>query len=475
MTGAAGTGPCRIAPGEVVDGFEVGELLHEGGMGRVYRCRRGNDDGDPLVLKAPDLDRPGVAAALTAFETEVHILQRVHGRHFPRLHGHGDALRCPYLVIEHLPGNTLSEAVDTAPRPVAEIVGLAVPLCQAVHALHRRHVIHLDIKPANVRNRAEGTPVLVDYGIAHHAQMPDLVDDAFNGAVGSAEYIAPEQLTGVRTEARSDLFAVGVILYRLATGTHPWGTVERVVPAWRRYQPPDPPRAHSRDCPPWLQELILRCLEPDPELRPPTAKQLAYLLMHPSAVQLSARSARTHPADVFERLRFAAAALRMRGRVRRRAPAHLADRLHRAAHVLVAIDPDHTGATLLEELRRTLRKFARNEPHGFFTVLAVVDETPAETADAAASPPAVRAHAFLRALVQPLPIQAARLNFQVLAGSDPAHALIDYAARHDVDHVVIGARGHSALRRLLGSVSSRVVAESHCSVTVVRAPHAGDR
>jgi len=467
-----GRNPCRIGPGTVIDGFAVGELLHEGGMGRVYHCARVQPaTEEALVMKVPDLDRPGVAGALTAFETELHILSRIHGRHFPRLHGHGDPIDCPYLVLEYLPGRTLAEAVAAAPRPVAEIVGLAVPLCQAVHALHRRRVIHLDLKPDNVLNRADGTPVLVDYGIAHHTQLPDLVDDAFNGAVGSAPYIAPEQLAGRRTEARSDIFALGTILYRLATGDEPYGAGERIWRDWRRYQPPLPPRVLNRDVPPWLQELILRCLSLDPELRPPTAKQLAYLLLHPRAVQLSARSARDWPPGPGQRLRFAAAALRLRPP--NPGAAQLGERLNRAAHFLVGLDPAHTQPALLDELRRTLRNFARNEPHGFFTLLAVVDETPAEEAAAPpATPAAVRAHAFLRGVIQPLRIDATRVNFQVLPGTDPAHTLVEYATRHAVDHILVGARGHSALRRLLGSVSSRVVAEAPCSVTVVRASHA---
>lgn len=455
----------QVRAGETVDGFAVGKLLHEGGMAYLYRVTRRGTPA-PMLMKVPKIGPDAPAAALPALENELRVLQRVHGPHVPRLFGHGDLRTTPYLVMEYIEGDRFAHAETRAPLPVDEIATLGAALCKAVHVLHHQNVIHLDLNPRNVRNRADGTAVLIDFGIAHHASLPDLIDAAFGEAAGTAAFVAPEQVRELRSESRSDIFAIGVILYQFATGHYPFGRANLLSLKRRLFEPPLPPRAHRPDLPPWLQEVILRCLEIRPEQRYTTAKEAAHALTHPDSVHLSARAHRTRPADWLTRLR-----LRWRSLYEvfdESDPVRPFERLSHAPHVLVALDLPHASEPLKQALRTAVRKFARNEPHSYFTCLNVVR---------AASPSSMRPKepiaspaeriAEMRNWAQPLHLPPGRISFHVTDGS-PAEIISDYAHHHVLDHIIVGARGSSAMRRILGSVSARVVAEAPCSVTVVR-------
>ena len=154
-------------------------------------------------------------------------------------------------------------------------------------------MIHLDIKPSNVIIRPDGTAALIDFGLAHHDQLPDLMQEEFRVPYGTAPYMAPEQLLGTRRDPRSDQFALGVLLYFFSTGVRPFGEGESIGAMRRRlWRDPHPPRALRKDYPPALQEIVLRCLEIEPTWRYPTAAQLAFDLSHQAQVKLTARSER---------------------------------------------------------------------------------------------------------------------------------------------------------------------------------------
>ncbi len=138
--------------------------------------------------------------------------------------------------------------------------------------------------------RASGEAVLIDYGLSHHNQLPDLLQEEFRLPYGTAPYMAPERLLGVRDDPRSDMFSLGVLLYFFTTGERPFGETETLRGMRRRlWRDPYPPRQLAADYPPWLQEIVLRCLEIEPVWRYPTAAQLAFDLGHPDQVKLTAR------------------------------------------------------------------------------------------------------------------------------------------------------------------------------------------
>lgn len=459
-----------ITIGDVIDGFHIDSLLHDGDMSVLYRVSHPDYDL-PLVMKVPTLGPLSPPESFASFETEIRVLQKIHGASFPELIAVGDITHSPYLVMEYIEGADLQRAVEQAPVDVETLQSVAIPVCKAIHELHRRNVIHLDLKPCNVRNRPDGRTVLIDFGIAHHALIPDMLDTGHGYGAGTVAYLAPEQVFHVREESRSDIFALGVILYQLATGKLPFGRANLLSLKKRLHETPIPPRYYNPAIPPWLQEIILRCLELHPKDRYPTAKQVGYLLKHPKTVHLTELAHRTERPGLWVRLRQWRKTLGIKPISDDIANMKPHERIATAPHILVAVDLGHSSEELKQSLRNMLARVARSDPHSFFTFLAVVgkDELPKieRTGEHKYSPFALR-QVEMRNCMQSLRLAKSRANFQVVQADDPADAIVAYARDHFADQIIMCARGSSAMRRLMGSVSSKVAAEAPCTVTVVR-------
>ena len=283
----------------------------------------------------------------------------------------------------------------------------------------------------------------------------------------------------IRNDPRSDLFALGVMLYHFSTGERPFGQPDSVRGLRRRlYVDPVPPRTLRRDCPPWLQEVILKCLEVDPDRRYQTAGQLALDLQDPSQIALTRRAEKLQRSGViktFKRWFFALGAEpgAERGKV--------AERLDRSPIIMVAVDIDNASTELLQQQRETVRRIALTEPGARLACVSVMkinrigmDELVDTQGRSLHVKQLVALKHWARPISKSLNLDEGRLTFHVLEASDAASALVEFAQRNQVDHLVMGARGASTFRRLLGSVSSQVVAQSNCTVTVVRAPGLGE-
>jgi len=481
----------ELRPGQRVDGFVVEALLHEGGMASIWRVRRESDDaqdGDhagspaideadalPLVMKLPRLHGGEDPASIVGFEVEQMILPILHGPHVPRCVARGDFTRLPYLVMERIEGPTLRPRLDAAPLPIDEVIELGARVATALHDLHRQGLVHLDVKPSNVMLRPDGTAVLIDFGLSRHDKLPDLLDEAFELPMGTGPYMAPEQVRHVRNDPRSDLFALAVMLYHFTTGQRPFGQPETVRGLRRRlFEDPVPPRQLRPDCPPWLQELILQGLEVDPAARLQTGAQFALALQHPAQVPLTARADKGEVDGRWQRLKRRLRSVRDEAS---RSPARLgaASRVMKNPIVMAAIDVENTGSGLLEQLRETVRRIVLTEPGARLVCVGVL-RTGRMALDALVEAPGHSRHVrqrvalkhWARPLLLGLAMDEARLSVHVLEAADVAEALVDFAARTRVDHIVMGARGASALRQHFGSVSSEVVAKAGCTVTVVR-------
>jgi eukaryotic-like serine/threonine-protein kinase len=464
----------RIEPGTVIDGFTIGEQVHSGGMATLWSVTHPGISV-PLLMKIPRVSEGEDPAAIVSFEMEQMILPRLTGPHVPQTFGTGDFARQAYVVLERIPGQTLYRRLDALPLPYEEARVLVGKVADALCDLHKQNVVHHDIKPSSVMFRESGEAVLIDYGLSHHNQLPDLLQEEFRVPYGTAPYMAPERLSGVRDDPRSDLFSLGVLLYFFTTGERPFGEGETMRAVRRRlWRDPYPPRQLKPDYPPWLQEIVLRCLEIEPVWRYPTAAQLAFDLGHPDQVKLTGRSERLQrdPLTTVWRRRF------NRGAMLPQPKSDVAAQLASSPIVMVAIDLADDAEELLGALRVAAEQVLATLPSARLACLNVLKLnrlTVDRTLDEEGRNKHIDRMVALQHWAQPLKLDESRLTVHVLEAFDPASAILEFAEINHVDRIVIGARQNSFARSWLGSVSAKVAGEAPCTVTVVRPPRRAGR
>ncbi|WP_113338317.1 bifunctional serine/threonine-protein kinase/universal stress protein [Rhizobium cremeum] len=460
-------GKAHPASGSVIDGFTIGNLAHKGGMARLFEVTRPDIDF-PMLMKVPDIGGGTDPAMIVGFEMEQMIMPRLSGPHVPRFVANGDFAVQPYIVFERLPGASLYPLLDDLPRAAEEVAMLGNRIATALADLHRQNVVHLDIKPSNIMFRETGEAVLVDYGLARHLQLPDLMHEEFRLPYGTAPYMAPEQILGVRSDFRSDLFALGVLMYFLATGRRPFGDPQRMKGLKKRlWRDAIPPRLLNPDIPKALQEVILRCLEINPARRYPTAAQLAMDLQDLSKVTLTARA---------EKLKRDGLSLVIKRRfnpdpIELLKPANAVASLANAPIVMVAIDLSSGSEPLADALRLTVGRIIEKTPDAriaCLNVLKIARISLESDLDAEGNNKHVARLVQLKHWAEPMKAPEGTVTYHVIESVSPAQAILDYARDNMVDHIVMGARANSAMRSLLGSVSGEVAATAPCTVTVVR-------
>jgi len=463
-----------LTAGMVLDGFRLEERLHQGGMAHLWAVTRlepkaGEDF--PLIMKVPRIKGGEDPATIVGFEVEQMIVPALTGPHVPRFVARGDWTRQAYIVMERIEGDSLRPRLDAAPLAPDEVADIGARVALALHALHRQHVIHLDVKPSNIMFRADGTVVLVDYGLSRHERLPDLLEEEFELPMGTGPYMSPEQVQFVRNDPRSDLFALGVMLYHLSTGQRPFGQPDSVRGLRRRlYIDPIPPRAHNPGVPPWLQEVILRCLEVDPDSRHPSAAQLALDLRNPTGIALTERSGRMKVSGRWTELRRWFSSLGSEPHT-----ARATEQLNRSPITMVALDVTSAAPELLEQMRDATLRAVQTSPGARLACVGVMktarlamDELTDREGRSLHVKQLVALKAWARPLAQALSLDDGRLTFHVLEATDVAEALLEFAGKSGADHIIMGARSGPLPHRHLGKISTEVVEKAECSVTAVR-------
>ena len=467
--------PILPHPGMAIDGFCLGEKLHEGAFATIWEVTH-PDHPTPMVMKVPIIMDGYDGPTIVGFEVEQMIMPRLSGPHVPRVMGVGDFSVMPYIVTEKIEGGSLLSVFMRAPLPLSDLIEIAAQMVHAVAELHCQRVIHLDLKPENLMRRPVcqdlgGETVLIDFGLSRHDQLPDLLAEEFSIPMGTFPYIAPEQYLRCRDDLRSDLFALGAMIYELATGKLPFGMPEKLKGVRKRlWRDPVPPRAIRPEVPEWLQEIILRALEVDPKHRYQTAAQMAFDLAHPLQVKLTPRAMKTRQDSLLTVLH----RWRVVRKIRRfAAPDSVAAQLASVPIICVAVDLSPEGEPLAVILCGSVQQMLITQPDARIACVNVL-KTARIGIDRATDEAGNNLHVVrlvaLRAWAVGIDLPEDRLTFAVLEGPDPAPVIIAYATANHVSHIVLGARGHSTARRYLGSVSAQVVAEAHCSVTVIRVP-----
>ena len=446
-----------VQRGAEIDGFVIGEHVHSGAMGNIHRVTRA-DRSVPMIMKVPRIGPNEPPEGIISFETEATVLPALTGPHVPRCVAVGDLARTPYLVTEWVDGESLEQVLRRgrlAPDAVAKI---GAALADALHSLHQQEAVHLDVKPANAIVTREGAIVLVDFGFAHHARYPDLLAEETRFSAGSAPYISPEQILGRRNDPRSDVFALGVVLYEMLTGRFPFGEPDTDVRN-RLWLDPLAPRTASSATPAWLQEIVLRCIEVDPAARYQTAAHVAFDLRHPEQVVLTARASKSDRVSVFGQVRrFLKARSSYAPLLRKRAaPAG------RYPIVMVAVDTMHLDSPRHPAMQRTAAQILSLSAEFRVICVSVVPASPANESSTQLE------HLIrLRHWTEPLGLPPQRLSLHVLASANAADTLVGFARLNNADLIVLGAPGPNDARGWWRSVASTVTANAHCSVHVVR-------
>jgi tetratricopeptide (TPR) repeat protein len=256
-----------LPPG--VPGFTATSLLGTGGFGSVWEAT--DAGGTAVAIKVSHAADPDTCQQL---EREATILARVGAPHVPLLRGSGTLPDGrPYLVMELLSGSTLADEMQRWPAVLSmtRVRELGGALLESAAALHARGIVHRDLKPENVFlvSSGPGQPhaTLMDFGFSHSTDpVPALAESVSVAGAGSAEYMAPEQITGTEVDARADVYALGLLLFEMVTLRLPFvGDRRELAYAHLSFRPPRP--SDFADVPASLEEVIMRCLAKDPAAR----------------------------------------------------------------------------------------------------------------------------------------------------------------------------------------------------------------
>ncbi|HDS1789488.1 bifunctional protein-serine/threonine kinase/phosphatase [Pseudomonas putida] len=274
--------PGPLREGQVIDGWQVETLHAHSRQSLLYKVR--DSQNQPWLLKTLPTAREQEPGAAQGLLLEEWFLRRIAGRHFPELHTASQRQHLYYVMREYPGRNLAALLAEQGPLPLPQWLEVARQLLQAVGVLHRRNLLHRDIKPDNLHLGRDGQLRLLDFGLAY---CPGLSEDPLHELPGTPSYIAPEAFEGHPPSPRQDLYAVGVTLYHLLTGHYPYGEVE----AFQRPRFGQPVNAarYRPDLPEWLQHNLLQAVASDPAHRFETAEHWLLLLERGDRQELPSR------------------------------------------------------------------------------------------------------------------------------------------------------------------------------------------
>jgi serine/threonine-protein kinase len=273
-----GSGGDVLRPGSIFAGrYEVKEVLGAGGMGVVYRAID-RELGEPVAIKTLRPDTvAGDPIALERFKQEIRLARKITHRNVVRTYDLGEVNGLYYLTMEFVEGTSLKALIQSRGRlPVPVTLTVGKQLCRALEVAHEQGVIHRDIKPQNIVVEPNGFLKVMDFGIARLANPPKGKGLTEAGmAIGTPDYMSPEQLSGLELDPRSDLYSTGVVLFECLTGRLPFeaDTPWALIAKHLEETPPDP-RSINLDVPEALAQVVLRAMAKDRERRYRTAEEL---------------------------------------------------------------------------------------------------------------------------------------------------------------------------------------------------------
>jgi len=266
--------------------FELREEVGRGGMGVVYRAWERSLGREVAVKRLPpDLARQRNVAE--RFRAEAQRMARLAHPYIAKVYAVGEEAGAQFFAMEYLSGGSLEQRLQYGPLTVDEAAAIAIYVAEALDYAHQTGIVHRDIKPANIMFDGTGRVVVTDFGIAKAADDVHLT--ATGTALGTPEYMAPEQARGNPIDGRADIYALGVVLYEMVCGRPPFVADTPIATAMKHLtEAPPSPRAFQPNVPEWLEAIIGKALAKDPTHRFATAGEMAAALRYVTAAQASA-------------------------------------------------------------------------------------------------------------------------------------------------------------------------------------------
>lgn len=282
-----------LQEGDQLDRYRIEALVARSGMASIYRATD-TRDGRPVAIKIPHPQMESDPLFFDRFQREGEIGEKLDHPGVMKVYPNPERSRV-YMVMEWVEGRLLRSLLrDRTHLPAEQAIPLVIAIADALDYIHRNGVVHRDLKPENIMITTDsaGTRIkLIDFGVAGKLGARRLTFGKLSQVVGTPDYIAPEQVRGKRGDGRSDIYALGIILYEMLTGTTPFtGNNPFAIMNDRLVNHPTPPREHNPGISLPLQEVIYRALEREPQNRYSTAAEMAWDLEHLDQVQPAARA-----------------------------------------------------------------------------------------------------------------------------------------------------------------------------------------
>ena len=286
----------EVNVGDKLDQYELTELIARSGMASIFKAVDRLNGGTTVAIKVPYQQFESDVVFYSRFEREEQVGRRLEHPNIIKVLTPARKSRM-YIAMEYVEGVSLRALMrDKQPLETEKALDIACQICEALVYMHSQGVVHRDLKPENILITDEGRVKIMDFGIALDESARRLTWSGLSSTIGTPDYMAPEQVSGRRGDARTDLYALGTILYEMLTANLPYSgeNVYNVMRA-KTAEDPQPPSAFRPDLDPHLEEIILRAIERQPRNRYASAAEMLEDLRDPSRVQVSGRATRLHP------------------------------------------------------------------------------------------------------------------------------------------------------------------------------------